>query len=275
MNEGTNDMGFVDVEERGPVAVVTMNRPDRLNALSASMVTDLKGALAGLYRHRTVRTIVLRGAGRGFCSGADLSGDADPSPDSEGRSRLGVVYRGQEHLAELILAIHEHDKPIIAAVHGPAVGGGLAIALACDLRVATADARFGAVFIKVGLSACDVGTSYFLPRIVGAGRAAELMMTGRHFTGTEADRFGMLNGVAESPEDCLDRAMSLAEAIAANNEFGVWMTKDGMWDNIDAPSLRHAIALENRTQVLGTFLDNMSEASAAFREKRDPTWNPL
>lgn len=134
-----NDL--VTVEHEGTTAVVTMNRPDRRNALSASMATALIDAFTTLHRDRSTRVIVLTGAGKGFCAGADLSGDHDPAPDSEDRGPVGVVYRTQEHLQQVVLAIHECDKPVIAAVHGAAVGGGLALALASDLRVATSDAR--------------------------------------------------------------------------------------------------------------------------------------
>lgn len=268
-------MEFVDLDRsRAGIPIVTINRPERRNALSASVVADLSRAFAELRGDRATSVVVLTGAGEGFCAGADLSGEHDPAPDTEGRNEVGVVYRAQEQLADLVLAIHECDKPVVAAVHGAAVGGGLALALACDLRVATPTARFGAVFIRVGLSSCDVGVSYFLPRIVGATRAAELMLTGRHFSGEEADRFGMLNTLAPEGQH-VEAAVGLAEQIAQWTEYGVWMTKKGLWTNLDAPSARHAIELENRTQVLGTFTGNMREAAAAFRERRNPEWRPM
>jgi len=124
------------------------------------------------------------------------------------------------------------------------------------------------------LSACDVGVSYFLPRIVGATRAAEIMLTGRHFSGEEAERWGMLNALVPDGEET-QAAIDLAAQVAANTEYGVWMTKRGLWANIDAPSIRHALELENRTQVLGTFTGNMTEAMIAFREKRPPDWSPM
>jgi enoyl-CoA hydratase len=268
-------MPFVVIDRSHPrVPVVRLNRPERINALGASLVADAKAAFAELHRDRDAAAIVLTGAGRGFCAGADLSGEDDPAPDTHGRGRVGLVYRSQEHLAELVLAINESDKPVIAAIHGAAVGGGLALALACDLRVATSSTRFGSVFIRVGLSSCDVGVSYFLPRIVGVTRAMELMLTGRHFSGDEAYAYGMLNAVVPEGEH-VRAALALADEIAENSEYGIWMTKRGLWTNLDAPSLRHAIELENRTQVLGTFTGNMTEAAEAFRERRPPVWKPM
>lgn len=257
-----------------PVTVVTMARPERLNALEPALVGQLTEVFYEAHRDRRTQVVVLTGSGRGFCAGADLSGQNEAAPDTEGRGPVGTVYRSQEQLAQLVLAIHECDKPVIAAVHGAAVGGGLALALACDLRVATPTARFGAVFIKVGLSSCDVGVSYLLPRIVGATRAAELMLTGRHFSGEEAERYGMLNALAEEGAH-VGAAVALAHQITPLSEYGIWMTKKGLWANLDAPSLRAAIELENRTQVLGTFTGNMAEAASAFQEHRPPVWRPL
>jgi enoyl-CoA hydratase len=268
-------MSYVEVDhDSNDCAVVTLNRPDRLNALSPTMTGDIVRAFHSLQRDRAVRVVILRGAGRGFCAGADLSGDPDPAPDTEGRGPVGVVYRTQEQLADAILAIAECDKPVIAAVHGAAVGGGMALALAADLRVVAHDAKFGAVFHNIGLSACDVGVSYFLPRLIGPTRAGELMLTGRRFSGEEADRFGMVNRLV-TDGDVLGPARELAALVAANSEYGVWMTKRGMWLGLDAPSLRHAIELENRTQVLGTFTGNTAEGMVAFIERRPPEWKPL
>ncbi|MCF2527909.1 enoyl-CoA hydratase/isomerase family protein [Yinghuangia soli] len=268
-------MKYAEIERPADgVALVRLNRPERLNALSPSLVGDLITAFRSLNRERGIRAIVLTGAGRAFCSGADLSGEPDPAPDAEGRGKVGLVYRTQEHLVDLMLAVHECEKPVIAAVHGAAVGGGLALALASDLRVADETAKFGSVFIKVGLSSADVGTSYLLPRLVGPTRAAELMLTGRHFSAAEADRFGMLNALTPAGGH-LDAALELAGQIAQNSEYGVWMTKKGLWSGIEAHSMRQQLELENRTQVLGTFTGNMTEAAAAFRERRAPVWEDM
>ena len=261
-------------EDRGTTAVLTLNDPDRYNALSTTMVTELREHLAAIHDDRHVRVVVLAAAGKGFCSGANLGGGDELPPLARDRGPVGLIQMSQEHLAQLILALRELRQPVIAAVHGAAVGGGLAIALACDLRVASDDASFGAQFIRVGMSSCDVGTSYTLPRIVGPTVAAELMLTGRRFGAEEAQRLGVVNRVV--PRDgLLDSAHELADLIAANSEFGVYMTKIGLQANLDAPSFRHAMELENRTQVLATFTGNMTEAGKAFREKREPEWKPM
>src|SRR6478752_7778178 len=256
------------------VLLVEMDDPQRYNALSSRMITELKDAFAALKDDRETRVVVLRGLGRGFCAGANMGGDDDTPERAKGRGPVGFIHEYQEHIAELMLAVHEARPPVIAAVHGAAVGGGIALALACDMRVASPDAYFASHFIRVGLSSCDVGTSYWLPRIVGPTMAAELMLTGRRVPADEAHRIGLVNRVVEQ-DQLTEAALELAAGITANSEFGVIMTKLGMWTNFDAPSLRAAIELENRTQVLGTFTGNMTEAGMAFREKRPPEWAPM
>jgi len=253
-----------------------LNRPDRLNALNEELIGELTENLRALNRDRATRVVILGAEGKGFCAGADLKAGSAPGaiPGTEGMSQLGFVYKYQEYLADMILALHECDKPVIAAINGAAVGGGLAIALACDVRIASEAARFGAVFIKTGLSSCDVGTSYFLPRIVGVSAAAELMLTGRIIDAAEAERLRLVSRVV-APDALSDGALALARAIAANSEYGVWMTKKGLWANLDAPSLRHAMELENRTQVLGYFSGCMEESMQAFQQGRAPNWSKL
>jgi enoyl-CoA hydratase len=256
----------------GGITVVTMNRPENLNALSSRLIDDLADVFTEVEVDRNCRIVILTGAGRGFCAGADLKDTGLDVPAD--RSRVGHVYDFQARLARLILRMHDLPQPIIAAVNGVAVGGGLALALAADVRLAAQSARFGSVFIKVGLSSCDVGVSYFLPKIVGAGRARELMLTGRIFDATEAERIGLVTHLVPDAQ-LMDTAREVATEITAHAEYGVLFTKSGLNVNLDAPSLRHAIELENRQQVLGTFTDNMNEAAAAFREGRTPEWKPL
>ena len=180
----------------------------------------------------------------------------------------------QEHIASLNERLHRLRKPVIAAVNGPAVGGGFALALACDIRFAAPEATFGAVFITLGVSACDMGTSYFLPRLVGASRSAELLLTGRVFDAAEAAAMDLVIDVV-SAASLLERALETARQIAAHAPLAVWMTKETMWQTLDAPSLRHAIDMENRTQVLCTATGDMVEATAAFRERRPARWSDL
>ena len=249
---------------RPGIATVTLSRPDRLNALSWEMVDELGAALAEIGRDREVRVVIITGEGRGFCAGIDIkqpdavgSGDGDPI----------AVYHRQEAVAGLAIALRSLPQPVVAAVNGAAAGGGLALALAADVRVVSTAARFNVAFVKIGLSGCDIGVSYLLPRIVGMGIASELMLTGRMVEAEEAARIGLANRVVE-PKQLLDSADELADQIAANSPFGVWMTKQVLGRNVDAGSLGAAIELENRTQVIATRTDEMKEALAAFVEKR-------
>ena len=255
---------------------VRLNRPDRLNAINATMVSELIAVFEALNADRQFRAVILTGEGRGFCSGADMLEPAAPGaiPGTDGMGELGFVYRFQEYLARAILAIHECDKPVIAAINGVAVGGGLAFTLASDIRIASDAARFGAVFLKTGLSNCDVGTSYLLPRLVGAGIAAELMLTGRIADAAEAREIGLANRMVAA--DALSQAaLETARAIRENAEYGVWMTKKGLRAALDAPSLRHAMEMENRTQVLGYFTGAMTAMRDAFASGGKPDWPRL
>lgn len=258
------------------IQMVSLNRPESLNAIVPEMLTELVAAFKDLNRDRETRVVILTGEGKGFCAGADLSQqvEAGAIPGTEGMSRLGFVYKYQELLVETILAIHECEKPVIAAINGAAVGGGLGFALAADMRIAVPAAKMGAVYIKTGLSACDMGTSYFLPRLIPPAKALELMLTGRIFKASEAVEWGLLNDVAE-PENLIETAIHLADEIMENSEYGVWMTKKGFWTNLNAPGLRHATEIENRTQALGYFTGCMEEMMEAFVEGRKPRWKPL
>ncbi len=274
INRSFENLRLSELDE--DIIEVRLNRPERLNALGRGLLADLIDAFEGLNNDRRTRVVVLTGEGRGFSSGADLQESAGPGaiPGSEGMSELGFVYRYQEYLARAVLAIHECDKPVIAAINGVAVGGGLGLALASDVRIASEDARFGAVFIKTGLSSCDVGSSYLLPRIVGAGMASELMLTGRIFDAAEAREIRLVNRVVAAAT-LADTVLAQARAIRENSEFGVWMTKKGLRSGIDAPSLRQAIEMENRTQVLGYFTGCMTDMRDSFAKGEKPVWRRL
>jgi enoyl-CoA hydratase/carnithine racemase len=266
------------------VLLLTLNRPERRNALSAPLLAEMHRAFDRIEADPAVRVVIVTGAGDGFCSGADMKGGSDELTALEGppvAALLGQVQgdtartlMAQELMASLFEKIHRLRQPVIAAVNGAAVGGGFALALACDIRFSTPSARFGAVFITRGVSACDMGTSYFLPRLVGASRAAELMLTGRVFDAAEARDMDLVLDVV--PEGAVvDRALTTARQIAANGPLAVWMTKQTMWQTVDSPSLRHALDMENRTQVMCTATGELAEAFAAFRDGRTPQWKPL
>lgn len=266
-------MALVICEDLQPgIVKVTMNRPESLNALSVGHVTALQETFVELGARRDCRVIILTGAGRGFCAGADVK-DKALAPGGESLTRQGYVVQSQQQLVDMLLTIRELEKPVIAAVNGTAVGGGLALSLVSDIRIASKSARFGAASITVGLSACDVGVNYLLPRIVGASRAAELMLTGRVFDAQEACRIGMAHDVVEDSQ-LMAAALQTAELIVGNNEYGVMMTKKSLWANLDEASLRQAVELENRTQVLGYFSGNMEKAMRAFTQQRVPQWKP-
>lgn len=264
---------LLDRHEPG-IVVLTMNRPDRLNALGSDMLEEMRTALRELDADPEVRVVVLTGAGRAFCAGADVKSGAGAQPPAPDANPVAHTFRFQEAIASLHELIHRMATPVIAAVNGVAVGGGFSLALACDVRFAAESARFGSVFITRGVSSCDMGTSYLLPKIVGVSRAAELMLTGRVFDVAEAERYGLVQDVVPDGE-VVERALVTARQIAANSPMAVWMTKETLWQNVDAPSYRHALDMENRTQVMCSFSGEIGEAFKAFVEKREPTWKRL
>lgn len=250
------------------VAVVTLNRPDSLNAMNGALLGALHAALDGLAADRSCRVVVLTGAGRGFCAGLDLK-EQPRAPGSEGLDRTGAAFAVQKYIASLVPKMRAMPQPIISAVNGAASGGGFALALASDIRIASNAARFNVAFVRLGLSGCDIGVSWILPRLIGASRAYELMLTGRLIGAEEADRMGLLTRVTE-PQDLLDAALAEAELILSNSPFGIQMTKEVMWSQLEVGSLAAGIDLENRTQIVSSGTDAMSEAVAAFIEKRPP-----
>ncbi len=264
------DDQLVTVEYPRPeVAVVSLNRPDRLNALSFALVDELHDALDAIHANNTCRVVVLTGAGRGFCSGLDLT-SIEGSSTSHGTTGPRAGMLSQERIAELPIKLRRLQQPVIAAVNGVAYGGGFALSLACDLRIASPDARFCAQFIKVGIGGCDIGISYTLPRAVGSSRAFDLILTARRVDADEAERMGIVSEVAD---DVVARALEVADVICGYSPFGVVMTKEVMWSNLDAVSIDQAIHLENRTQILASTGGEVAEAAMAFMEKRSPDWS--
>lgn len=269
--ESAEPLVLVD-RPRDDVAVVTLNQPAKLNALSFALVDELHAALDAIGRDNSCRVVVLTGAGRGFCSGLDLT-SIEGSSTSAGTSGPRAGMLSQEHIAELPQKVRRLQQPVIAAVNGPAYGGGFALALACDIRVAAPEARFCTQFIKLGISGCDMGVSYTLPRLVGGSRGFELLLTARTVDAEEAARIGLVAAVTDPGAPVVDRALEYAATICGYAPFGVVMTKEVMWSNLDAPNLEAAIHLENRTQILASTGGEVVEAATAFMEKRPPRWS--
>ena len=248
------------------ITQLTLNRPDRLNAMNYALISELHAAFNALAEDRSCRVIVLTGAGRGFCAGLDLTeGASPPSAKGLGRAQAGMAV--QKMIAGLVPKMRAMPQPIIAAVNGAASGGGLALALASDVRIAAPTARFNVAFVRIGLSGCDIGVSWLLPRLIGASRAFELLLTGRFVDAAEADRIGLVSRVS-GEGGAVALALETAQLIVGNSPFGVRMTKEVMWSQLEIGSLQAGIDLENRTQVLSSFTGDLTEAMQAFVEKR-------
>ena len=263
------DPVLVDSPHPG-VTRITLNRPERLNAMTSELVQALHAALDAVAIDPACRVVVLTGAGRGFCAGLDLTGFGQaPHTDGFGRTQAGFAV--QRYIASLIPHLRSLPQPVISAVNGPAAGGGFALVMGSDIRIAAASARFNAAFIRIGLSACDIGTSWMLPRLVGAARAQELMLTGRIFDADEAARIGLVVDVVPA-EALLDAAYAKADEIMKNTPFGVALTKEGMWSALEIPGMQAAIDMENRQQIMASATADHVEAMKAFVEKRPPTY---
>jgi enoyl-CoA hydratase len=255
------------VDEPAPhVTRLTLNRPEQLNAMTAELCEALHAELRRIASERSCRVVVLTGSGRAFCAGLDLRGyGAAPGNDGSDESRDRLT--NQQHMSTLILQLRALPQPVIAAVNGPAAGFGLALALGCDIRFASAEAVFRVAFLNIGVSNCDMGTSWLLPRLIGASRSHELMLTGRRVDSAEALRIGLVADVPEGSQ-LMERALESATQIAALAPWGVRLTKRGMWAALEIPSEQAAVEFEDRQQIMATFGAAPPEAIAAFLEKR-------
>jgi len=256
------------VDEPAPrVRRLTLNRPEELNAMTAELCEALHEELHRIALDRSCRAVILTGAGRGFCAGLDLHGYG-AAPGSDGSDAARDRLANQEHMSTLILRLRALPQPVIAAINGPAAGFGLALALGSDIRYASTDAVFRVAFINVGVSNCDMGTSWLLPRLIGASRAHELMLTGRRMDAEEALRVGLVAALLEG-ERLLEGALESALQIASLAPWGVRLTKRGMWAALEIPSEQAAVEFEDRQQIMSTFGNAPPEAVAAFLQKRD------
>jgi enoyl-CoA hydratase len=261
-------MSFVRVERpRDGVALVTLDRPDRMNAMAFDVMIPLREALEAVSRDNDVRVVVLTGAGGAFCSGADLE-DPGRVPDIDGLTLPTIALRSMQLLDDVVMTIRRMHQPVIAAVNGPAVGGGFCLALVCDIRLAGPAAYFRAAGIVNGLTASELGISYLLPRAVGSARAAEIMLTGRDVTADEAQRIGL---VASVTENLLDDAYAIAGRILGFSRPGVELTKRMLWASLDAASMQGHMDHEGVAQLFVRLTTrNFEEAVAARKERRAP-----
>lgn len=248
---------------RDGVVVVRLNRPKQLNAINEAMQIELRQTLTDLGADRTAHAVVLTGAGRGFCAGIDMRdfGPNVPEASAPAIDRLNF----QEKMAGLAEAVRQLPQPVIAAVNGPCVGAGFALALACDIRICSTAASFGNAAILLGLSGAEMGMSYHLPRIVGTSVAADWMLSGRTVSAAEADRRGLVSELVE-PDTLAERAVELASLIADLSPLGVQLTKRALQVNTDAASLSAALELENRNQVISHATDEAAARRAKWTQ---------
>lgn len=263
---------FVVVDRPGDgVARITLNRPERMNSMAFDVMLPLRDVLRDIGNHNDVRAVILTGAGRGFSSGADHK-SAGAVPHVQGLTRPTFGLRTMEILDDVILGLRRLHQPVIAAVNGAAIGGGLCLALACDIRLASTEAYFRAAGINNGLTASELGLSYLLPRAVGSSRAFEMMLTGRDVDAAEAERIGLVSRVVPG-EELIGACVKMGERIAAFSRPGVELTKRTLWSGLDAGSLEAHMQAEGLGQLYVRLLTaNFEEAVAARAEGRAPVF---
>jgi enoyl-CoA hydratase len=265
-------MPYVVVEKpRSHVSVITMNRPERMNAMSFETVGPLYEAIEQVGRDNDTSVVVLTGAGDGFCAGLDLEDHGVP-PGIEGLPMSRIAIRAMEFMSGVIPALRDMPQPVIAAVNGPAVGGGFCLSLGADIRIAGESAHFRGAGINNGLTGTELGVSFLLPRLIGASRSNEIILSGRRVDAHEADRIGLASRVV-ADDRLMEESLDLASQIAGYSAHGVAMTKKLLWSSLEVGSLEAAIDSENRNQLLVRMTtENLAEAIRARKEKRSPIY---
>jgi enoyl-CoA hydratase len=263
-------MSFVLIEKPRPhVALITLNRPERMNAMAFDVMIPLREALEDVSRDNDVRAVVLTGAGHGFCSGADLE-DSGHVPNIAGLTRTTIALRSLELLDDVIIALRKMHQPVIAAINGAAIGGGFCLSLAADIRLAADSAYFRAAGINNGLTASELGISYLLPRAVGSSRAFEIMLTGRDLDAAEAERIGLVSRVV-SGDELLSACYEVADRVISLSRVGIELTKRMLWASLDASSMHAHMDHEGVAQLyVRMTTENFEEAVRARKEKRAP-----
>jgi enoyl-CoA hydratase len=262
---------LVRVEKPQPhTSVVTLSRPDRLNAMSIELVIELDRKLDEVAADNDTWVVVLTGAGRAFCSGLDLK-DYGVIPNIDGLQVGRIAQRSMRYYSRLMTTLRRMPQPVIAAVNGPAYGGGMCLALGTEIRVAAASATFNATGIVNGLTSTELGASWLLPRLVGAAHSHDMLLTGRRIEADEAYRMGLVSRVF-ADDTLMDEVLEIAAGMCRFSPYGLAMTKDILWVNLENPSFEAAIEIEDRNQLMLGFTENLPEAIRAFDQDRDPVY---
>ncbi|MGQ0433459.1 MAG: enoyl-CoA hydratase-related protein [Microthrixaceae bacterium] len=262
---------FVLVDHPRPhVAVVTMHRPDRLNAMSIDLVSELHDALTSVADENDTWVVILTGSGRGFSSGLDLK-DYGIVPNIDGLQVGRIAQRAMRHYSRLVPLLRRMPQPVIAAINGPAYGGGMCLALGADLRFAAESAQFNSTGIVNGLTSTEMGVSWLLPRLIGVARSNDVLLTGRVLDASEALQMGLVSRVLPDGE-LIGACLDVAESMVRFSPYGMTMTKDVLWANLEVASLEAAIELEDRNQLMLGFTENLPEAIRAFDAGREPSY---
>jgi enoyl-CoA hydratase len=264
-------MSLVEVTKpEDTIAIVALNRPERLNALTIDLAVALDRVLAEVGADNICRVVILTGRGRAFCSGLDLK-DYGVIPNVDNLSVHRVATRSMGYYSQLTRRLRSIPQPVIAAVNGPAYGGGMCLALGADLRFASESAVFNATGINNGLTSTEMGAGWLLPRLIGAANSNDLLLTGRRVDAAEARRMGLVSRVLPDDE-LLDEALATARTMAGYSHYGLEATKQSLWVEQEIGSLQAAIEYEDRTQLMAGFTNNLPEAIRSFDEQRDPVY---
>jgi enoyl-CoA hydratase len=264
-------MSLVLIDQPQPhTSVITLNRPDRLNAMSIDLVIELHDALEAVAADNDTYVAVLTGAGRGFCSGLDLK-DYGVIPNIDGLQVGRIAQRSMRYYSRLVTAIRRMPQPVIGAINGPSYGGGMCLSLAAELRFAAESATFNATGIVNGLTSTELAASWLLPRLIGSAHSNDLLLTGRTVDAADALRMGLVSRVVPDDE-LLPTALETAARMCEFSPYGLQMTKDILWVNLETTSLEAAIEIEDRNQLMLGFTENLQEAIRAFDQGRAPVY---
>lgn len=271
LGSGGETMGtLVSVDVSDHVGIITLRRPERLNAMSIELMGELYDAIEAIDKDNSCRVVILTGEGRAFCSGLDLK-DYGIVPNIDGMQVGQIAARAMNWYSRVVPLMRSIRQPIIAAVNGPAYGGGMCLALGCEIRIAAESAIFNATGIVNGLTSTEMGASWLLPRLVGVAHSNDLLLTGRKVDAAEAMRMGLVSRVVPDGT-CLDEALATARRMCEFSSYGLAMTKQTIWANLEIASLSAAIELEDRNQLMLGFTDNLPEAIRAFDQGRQPVY---